>query len=141
MTWECGCGVVNRDSKVMCRACQTPKGMVWTPHGFKAADGSVDLSDGPRMSKELLSKDYQSALKVALLLQIAIGVLAIAPPLFDLWARPMAAYYGCFIVMVFRRPNTPTKVDLFLVKWGFVLLLPFTLIISIFIWRWMGVIR
>ncbi len=30
-----------------------------------------------------LSKDYQSALKVALLLQVAIGVLAIAPPLFD----------------------------------------------------------
>ncbi len=89
MTWECGCGVVNRDSKVMCRACQTPKGMVWTPHGFKAADGSVDLSDGPRMSKELLSKDYQSALKVALLLQIAIGVFAVIRQLRSATARAL----------------------------------------------------
>ncbi len=48
MTWECGCGVVNRDSKVKCRACGTPQGMVWTPHGFKGADEPVDLSDAPR---------------------------------------------------------------------------------------------
>jgi len=48
MTWECGCGVVNRDSKVKCRACRTPQGMVWTPHGFKSADDPVDLSDAPR---------------------------------------------------------------------------------------------
>ena len=48
MTWECGCGVVNRDSKVKCRACQTPKGVVWTPQGSKPADDPVGLSDAPR---------------------------------------------------------------------------------------------
>ena len=52
MSWECGCGVVNRDLNVMCRACQTSKGMVWTPHGFKPADESVDLSDGPRRKQD-----------------------------------------------------------------------------------------
>jgi len=112
--------------------------LVWGLHKAILSFANERRNEGMNLS---LSKDYQSALKVALLLQIAIGVLAIAPPLFDFWWRPMAAYYGCFIVMVFRRPNTPTKVDLFLVKWGFILLLPCTLIISIFIWRWMGVIR
>ncbi len=42
MTWECGCGVVNRDSKVKCRACQTPKGMVWTPDGFQMSETGVE---------------------------------------------------------------------------------------------------
>ncbi len=91
-----------------------------------------------------LSKDYQSALKAALLLQIVTGLLAAIAIhgglLFELWWRPMAAYWGCFIVMVFRRPNTPTKLDLILVEWGFVLLIPCTFIFSVLIWRWMGVI-
>ena len=34
MSWECGCGVLNKDSKTTCRACRTPQGMVWSPHGF-----------------------------------------------------------------------------------------------------------
>ncbi|MFQ5539208.1 MAG: hypothetical protein ACE5FB_02320 [Candidatus Binatia bacterium] len=34
MSWECGCGVLNKDSKTACRACRTPQGMVWSPHGF-----------------------------------------------------------------------------------------------------------
>ncbi len=91
-----------------------------------------------------LSKDYRSALKGVVLLQLVIGVLALIAIdggfLFELWWRPMAAYWGCFIVMVLRRPNTPTKLDLILVKWGFVLLIPCTFIFSVLIWRWMGVI-
>ncbi len=91
-----------------------------------------------------LSKDYRSALQPSVVLQIIIGLgAAIAidgGASFELWWRPMAAYYGCFIVMVFRRPNTPTKLDLTLVKWGFVLLIPCTFIFSVLIWRWMGVI-
>lgn len=34
MSWECACGVLNKDSKTTCRACRTPQGMVWSPHGF-----------------------------------------------------------------------------------------------------------
>jgi hypothetical protein len=92
--------------------------------------------------KLLSPKDYQSALQAALLIQIGSGLLAfiaIHPVFFDLWWRTMAAYWGGFIVMVFRRPNTPTKRDLILVECGFFFLLPCTLIISDFIWRWMGV--
>ncbi|MFQ5542066.1 MAG: hypothetical protein ACE5E2_04490, partial [Candidatus Binatia bacterium] len=35
MSWKCECGIVNKDSKGDCRACGTPRGMVWTPEGFK----------------------------------------------------------------------------------------------------------
>lgn len=45
MSWECGCGVVNRDSKIKCSACGTPKGMVWTHHGFKTPDEAAALGD------------------------------------------------------------------------------------------------
>ncbi len=87
------------------------------------------------MSKELLSKDYQSALKVALLLQIIIGLgaaIAIDGGLtFDMWWRSMAVYWGCFVVMVFRRPNTPTKVDLWMIRYGFVpLFIPITPVLT-----------
>ncbi len=96
------------------------------------------------MMKLSLSKDYQSALKAALLLQIITGLFAAIAIdgglLFELWWRPMAAYWGCLIVMVFRRPNTPTKRDLILVEWGFIPLIPCAAIISFFVWRWMGVI-
>ncbi len=94
------------------------------------------------LMKLSLSKDYQSALKAALLLQIVTSLFAAIAIdlLFDVWWRAMAAYWGCLIVMVFRRPNTPTKLDLILVKWGFVLLIPCTFIFSVLIWRWMGVI-
>ncbi len=82
-----------------------------------------------------LSKDYQSALKVALLLQIILGLgAAIAIDgglLFDLWWRAMAAYWGCFAVMVFRRPNAPTKVDLGMIRYGFApLFFPITMVLT-----------
>ncbi len=33
MSWKCPCGASNRDSKTRCKACQTPKGVVWSPPG------------------------------------------------------------------------------------------------------------
>lgn len=36
--WECACGVSNRDTRLKCTGCGTPKGMVWTPTGFKTPD-------------------------------------------------------------------------------------------------------
>ncbi len=115
--------------------------LVWGLHKAILSFANERMNEGMNLS---LSKDYQSALKVALLLQIGTGLLAAIAIdggfLFELWWRPMAAYWGCFIVMVLRRPNTPTKRDLFLVEWGFVLLVPCTFIFSVLIWRWMGVI-
>lgn len=44
MAWECPCGVSNRDSKPKCRACRTPKGMVWTAQGFASPEAARFLS-------------------------------------------------------------------------------------------------
>lgn len=82
-----------------------------------------------------LAKEYRSALKVALLLQIVIGLFAAVAIdgglLFDLWWRSMAAYWGCLIVMIFRRPNAPTKVDLWMIRYGFVpLFIPITMVLT-----------
>ena len=35
MSWQCGCGVTNRDYRIKCSACGTPKGIVWSPEDFK----------------------------------------------------------------------------------------------------------
>ena len=54
MAWECLCGVSNRDSKNTCSACGTPKGMVWTPAGFRTpdeADTVAQSSPGPASTK------------------------------------------------------------------------------------------
>ncbi len=82
-----------------------------------------------------LSKDYRSALKVALLLQIIIGLFAAGATdfglAFDVWWRSMAAYWGCLVVMVLRRPNAPTKVDLWMIRYGFVpLFIPITPVLT-----------
>lgn len=45
MSWECGCGVVNSDSRPKCSSCGTPKGTVWTPHGFKGPDEAARFQD------------------------------------------------------------------------------------------------
>jgi hypothetical protein len=45
MSWECGCGIVNKDSRAKCSGCGTPKGMVWTREGFKPPDEAAALGD------------------------------------------------------------------------------------------------
>lgn len=45
MSWQCECGVTNRDSRTKCSACGTPKGMVWTPQGFRPPDEAAALGD------------------------------------------------------------------------------------------------
>ena len=96
--------------------------------------GKLSLSDG-----------YWKALHVSLVLQGAIGFpAAIAIDggfLFNIWWRAMAAYWGGFLLIRFRRPNAPTTFDLFLIRWGFAPLLFIAPLLSGVVWRLMGVIR
>jgi len=50
MSWECGCGVVNKDSTTACRGCLTPKGETWEsmrahPEATPRAKAWIQLSD------------------------------------------------------------------------------------------------
>ncbi len=48
MSWECECGIVNKDSRAKCSGCGTPQGMVWTPQGFiKTPDEAQALGPVP----------------------------------------------------------------------------------------------
>jgi hypothetical protein len=60
--------------------------------------------------------------------------------LLQLWFFAIVAYWGGFSLMMYRRPINPTKVDLFLIRWGFpVLFFLITMPFSILIWRVRGV--
>ncbi len=50
MSWECGCGIVNKDSTTVCRGCLTPKGETWEsmrahPEATPRAKAWIQLSD------------------------------------------------------------------------------------------------
>ena len=91
-----------------------------------------------------LTREYWLALQVSLVLQIVFGLLSglmlDGGQLLQMWLFTMAAYWVGSIVMMIRRPDNPTKVDLFLIRWSFpVLFLFVTIPLSILIWRLRGV--
>ena len=72
-----------------------------------------------------LSDEYWAALKVSAAFQVSFCVLmglSTAHGLFALWLSTMAGYWGGLLVMMMRRPDKPTGVDLFLIRWGFPIL-------------------
>ena len=92
------------------------------------------------MIKQSLSKEFRNALIVSILLQIVLGFLAAinldGGVFFHLWWRAMAGYWAALIVILMKRPNAPTKVDLFLVRWGFIpLFLIITPVLTALMWR------
>ena len=52
----------------------------------------------------------------------------------------LAAYWAGFAMIVVRRPMTPTKTDLFLIKWGTFMLFAISFGMASVIWRWRGAI-
>lgn len=92
----------------------------------------------------MLSKEHRQALQVSLVFQVVFGILCGLTTdggmLVQLWFFAILAYWGGFSLMVYRRPVNPTKVDLFLIRWGFPVLLFFIgMPFSILIWRARGV--
>jgi len=94
--------------------------------------------------KKELSKEYWKALKVSLVLQIAstlLSGLCMDCGQMAQWGEvSLIAWWGGFLVAVFRRPMAPTKVDLFLIRWSFpvvcFLVTPFLMML---IWKLRGV--
>ena len=90
-----------------------------------------------------LTREYWLALQVSLVLQIAFGLFSgfmLYGGLLQTWFFTMAAFWAGSILMMIRRPDNPTKVDLFLIRWSFpVLFLFVTIPLSILIWRLRGV--
>ncbi len=100
MAWECACGVSNRDSRTKCAACGTPKGMVWTPEGFRTPDEAataVHASPAPASTK---------AVKIAWVVALVyggftVGIVALLPFFKTLGLTALQATAGMGLVGIF----------------------------------------
>ena len=95
------------------------------------------------MIKEL-SKDYWLALQVSLVFQVVFmllaGMILDGGQCAQWCAVSLAAYWGGLIVILLRRPKTPTRIDLFLIRWSFPAICFFiTPFMMILVWKLRGV--
>ena len=91
-----------------------------------------------------MPKELKSALFDSVAVQGVLGLLAVlvldGGMCFQMWAFSMAAYWGGGSLILLRRWRAPTKVDIAMVRWGFLILcLVVTPAFSGLIWRMRGV--
>jgi hypothetical protein len=96
------------------------------------------------MFDQSLSREYWPALGVSLILQVLSCVVAAmvndGGALLEIWWRAVATYWGGFIVVLVRRPDIPTRGDLFAIEWGVLCLFVITPVVSGVVWQLMGLI-
>jgi len=91
-----------------------------------------------------MPKELRSALRDSIAVQIGLG--AIGGLMLDggmclqVWAFSMGAFWGGCAIVLGRRWKSPTKADLMVIRWGFlVLCLLVTPALSGLVWRVRGV--
>ncbi len=94
--------------------------------------------------KTPISKDYGKALRVSLVFQVFFMLLAVLcldyGQLLQIWCFSMTGFWGAFLLIVNRRPQSPTRGDLFFIRWGFPMIFPFgAMLVAGFIWKLRGV--
>jgi hypothetical protein len=96
------------------------------------------------MIKMEIPKELRSALFDSLMIQIVLGIVAglmlDGGMCLQMWTFSMVAFWsGCVLVLA-RRWKIPTKMDLVMIRWGFLILcLLVTPVFSALIWRLRGV--
>ena len=96
--------------------------------------------------KWTLTRLYLDAILVSVLLfQLFTGVLSLlitdCGQVFQIWAIAMAAYWTGAIVIMARRPATPTRVDLFLIRWAFPFIFILAIPLTTLIWKARGLME
>ncbi len=90
------------------------------------------------------SPSYQSTLKLIMIEQILLGLLAglilDGGGVAQIFLYTLVAFWSGFAMIVLRRPTSPTKTDLFLIKWGTFILFVISFGMASVIWQWRGVI-
>jgi len=90
------------------------------------------------------SPSYRGTLRLIMIEQIPLGLLA--GMIMDgggvalIFLYTLAGFWAGFGMIVLRRPMTPTKTDLFLIKWGTFILLAISFGMACGIWPWRGAI-
>ncbi len=87
----------------------------------------------------LTGRTIRNALPISIVFQMVLLLFAFLVTdcgnLLQIWAVTMAAYWSGTLLIMFRRPKTPTRLDLFLIQWSF----PFLLIliaVPLVTWIW-----
>ena len=93
----------------------------WVYHFVGRVKGKSQGGDGADVKSKAT---YEGALQVATVFQVVIGILAAftmdGGQLAWVWCSAMVGYWVGFAFVRVRRKSKPTKVDLFVLKWGFV---------------------
>ena len=94
------------------------------------------------MSKDSpISETYRAALWRALICSLVIGLLF---GLVDDYQTPwltavgLALFWTLVVVIICRRPQTPTKLDLLAIRWGWLPLIVGFQVLIRFVWHWRG---
>jgi hypothetical protein len=89
-----------------------------------------------------IALEYRRPIKTALLQQGIILILALlvldGGLTFNMAVIAVMAYWLAFGILVFRRPSSPTKGDILLVRYGFLLLFFIVLVAGPFVWKALG---
>ncbi len=127
-------------------ACRYRRPVPSRPVGIEVAGeerGEVFPSGDGKMIDRSCAEEYVSALGVAILLQVLSVIFAAMAShssfLLQIWWRSVVVYWGGFMMVLLRRPYTPTRIDLVLIEWGLLCLFVLTTIISGIVWRLAGV--
>jgi hypothetical protein len=85
-----------------------------------------------------LSDDYRSPLRATLVIQFVVVILSGLMLDRGIFARitliAVVGFWAGVFVMMIRRPQAPTAIDLWIVRWGFLPLLLFLQVIARLIW-------
>ena len=87
-----------------------------------------------------LSDNYRGPLRSALVMQCVVVILSVLMLDFGISARiatiAMAAFWGGVLLMMARRPRNPTANDLWLIRYGFLLLFAVLQVVARCVWHW-----
>jgi hypothetical protein len=90
-----------------------------------------------------MSPKYDSAIYEAVALQIVIGLLSLmildGGELAQICGVTLVSFWGGAIVLIARRPQSPSKVDLELIRFGYLLVAIIAFFLVGWIWHLRGV--
>ena len=95
-------------------------------------------------SRTRFSPAYQGTLKLVLIEQVPLGILAAlildGGSIARMYLCALIVFWPGFAMIIYRRPMAPTETDLFLIKWGTFLLFAVFAAMSAVIVQWQGAI-
>jgi hypothetical protein len=92
-----------------------------------------------------ISPKYDSPIFEALALQIVLGLVSLLILDFGMVAQvcgiALVAFWGGAAVLIWRHPQSPSRADLELIRFGYLLVVVITYILVGWIWHLRGVVR